>query len=198
METKICPRCNEPYSYLEKRVVHDRIYYYAVHVSIVNDKRKIKKCYLGAKEYYYVKKLHEDSELNLTGIFEKDRYLQYLDQILYSLVHNGLSEEEKNILKTKLRRALRELEGKKKKPKEKATINEVVEIIAKERKFKIGKDKLNKLYSKILKIAYAYGISKDTYDNVFGALDSSLSYSELEHELVNKLGIPEEALSVDW
>jgi hypothetical protein len=198
METKICPRCNEPYSYVEKRVVHDRIYYYAVHIRIVSDKRKIKKCYLGAKEYYYVKKLHEDSELNLTGIFEKDRYLQYLDQILYSLVHNGLSEEEKNVLKSKLRRALRELEGKKKKPKEKATINEVVEIIAKERKFKIGKDKLNKLYNKILKIAYAYGISKDTYDYVFGALDSSLSYSELESSLISKLGIPEEALSVDW
>jgi hypothetical protein len=198
METKLCPRCGEPYSYVEKRVVHDRIYYYAVHVSIVNDKRKIKKCYLGAKEYYYVKKLHEDSELNLTGIFEKDRYLQYLDQILYSLVHNGLSEEEKNVLKAKLRRALRELEGKKKKPKEKAKINEVVEVISKERKFKIGKDKLNKLYNKILKIAYAYGISKDTYDNVFGALDSSLSYSELESSLISKLGIPEEALSVDW
>jgi hypothetical protein len=198
METKLCPRCNEPYSYVEKRVVHDRIYYYAVHVSIVNDKRKIKKCYLGAKEYYYVKKLHEDSELNLTGIFEKDRYLQYLDQILYSLVHNGLSEEEKNVLKAKLRRALRELEGKKKKPKEKTKINEVVEIIAKERKFKIGKDKLNKLYNKILKIAYAYGISKDTYDNVFGTLDSTLSYSELESSLISKLGIPEEALSVDW
>jgi len=198
METKLCPRCNEPYSYVEKRVVHDRIYYYAVHIRIVNDKRKIRKCYLGAKEYYYVKKLHEDSELNLTGIFEKDRYLQYLDQILYSLVHNGLSEEEKNVLKSKLRRALREIEGKKKKPKEKATINEVVEIIAKERKFKIGKDKLNKLYNKILKIAYAYGVKKEDYDNVFGALDSSLSYSELESSLISKLGIPEEALSVDW
>jgi hypothetical protein len=198
METKLCPRCSEPYSYVEKRLVHDHIYFYAVHIRIVGNKRKIKKCYLGAKEYYYVKKLHEDSEIQLTGLVEKDRYLQYLDQILYSLVHNGLSEEEKEILKAKLRRALRELEGKKKKPKEKATINEVVEIIAKERSFKIGKDKLNKLYNKILKIAYAYGISKDTYDNVFGSLDSTLSYYELESSLISKLGIPEEALSVDW
>jgi hypothetical protein len=57
---------------------------------------------------------------------------------------------------------------------------------------------LNKLYNKILKIAYAYGVKKEDYDNVFGALDSSLSYSELESSLISKLGIPEEALSVDW
>ena len=116
METKICPRCSEPYSYVEKRLVHDHIYFYAVHIRIVGNKRKIKKCYLGAKEYYYVKKLHEDSEIQLTGLVEKDRYLQYLDQIVYSLIHNGLSEEEKNVLKAKLRRALREIEGKKTKP----------------------------------------------------------------------------------
>jgi len=52
LKQKICPRCGEHYTYLEKRQIGSNTYLYAVHVHKVNKKRKIKKCYLGPETAY--------------------------------------------------------------------------------------------------------------------------------------------------
>jgi len=90
-EIKICPRCGEPYSWIEKRrvvrVVGGRRceyeYFYAVHEYREGGKRKIKKCYLGPDAYKYVSLTHKPREgLTFSGLMDSDRAIKYF----YSLM----------------------------------------------------------------------------------------------------------------
>ena len=78
----ICPRCGEPYSWIEERKIGNNVYYYAVHVKKVGSKRKVKKCYLGPEIYRYVTKTHSREGLALKGLVDPDRVIHYLDTII--------------------------------------------------------------------------------------------------------------------
>jgi len=52
LKQKICPRCGEHYTYIEKRKIGNNVYVYCVHVHKHNGKRNIKKCYLGPETAY--------------------------------------------------------------------------------------------------------------------------------------------------
>jgi hypothetical protein len=93
-EEKLCPKCGSPYSYIEEREVGNNVYYYAVHYSKTKGKRKKRYCYLGAKDYINVAKVHEDLGLNLHGQIQNNRAIAYLRQIL-SYFENEAKEEEK-------------------------------------------------------------------------------------------------------
>jgi len=108
---KVCPRCGERYSYIERRSVGDQVYLYAVHYLKVKGKRKIKKCYLGPQDrYIYVSKMHEFS---LRGPIDRLRILNYLDAILNLLLleREKLDEKTRREIIQKLRRALKGLGG---------------------------------------------------------------------------------------
>ena len=93
-EEKVCPKCGQKYSYIEEREVGNNVYYYAVHYVYKNKKQKKRYCYLGAKDYINVAKLHEDLGLNLHGQIENNRALSYLRQIL-NYLENEAKEGEK-------------------------------------------------------------------------------------------------------
>jgi hypothetical protein len=80
-QKKICPKCGQPYSYIEEIDIGGRTYLYAVHyVKDESGKRKKKRCYLGPKEgYEYVSKTHD---IIFYGLDREDRYIKYLEEIL--------------------------------------------------------------------------------------------------------------------
>jgi len=67
---RACPRCGLPYSYIKRKRIGGRVYLYAIHKS----KGKVtRECYLGPQGgYEYVSKLHEDLQLQLYSIVERD------------------------------------------------------------------------------------------------------------------------------
>jgi hypothetical protein len=85
-EEKKCPVCNQPYSYIEKRIREGKystgVYYYAVHTKGLPEGKKVKKCYLGSGAYYYVEKFQD---LDLSGYIDEERYLRYAINILDKL-----------------------------------------------------------------------------------------------------------------
>jgi hypothetical protein len=80
-QRKVCPKCGQPYSYIEEIDIGGRLYLYAVHyVKDESGKRKKKRCYLGPKDgYEYVSKTHE---IIFYGLDRQDRYIRYLEEIL--------------------------------------------------------------------------------------------------------------------
>jgi len=87
-EKKLCPRCNQPYSYIESYTKGSQRYYVAVHYegyekAEVEGKKKVKKrvrkCYLGPQTYRYVEKLHE---LGLSGPIDRERFKRYFKELL--------------------------------------------------------------------------------------------------------------------
>jgi hypothetical protein len=44
---RICPKCGQKISYIEKKLIGRNTYLYAVHVKREGGKRKVKRCYLG-------------------------------------------------------------------------------------------------------------------------------------------------------
>jgi len=93
MSLKLCPRCGHPYSWIERRVVGKRVYYYAVHVyRDSTGKRTVKRCYLGPEEYVYVSMLHEKEGLTLKGLRDSQRALEYLDALIKYLQGVELDE----------------------------------------------------------------------------------------------------------
>jgi len=80
-QKKVCPKCGEPYSYIEEIDIGDRTYLYAVHyVKDESGKRRKKRCYLGPKDgYEYVSKTHE---ITFYGLDRQDRYIRYLEEII--------------------------------------------------------------------------------------------------------------------
>jgi len=83
---RLCPRCGRRFSYIERREARGREYFYAVHYfgyEVVDGKvkKKVKKCYLGPREYEYVEKLHS---LGLAGLIDRERFRRYLKELLDS------------------------------------------------------------------------------------------------------------------
>lgn len=108
---RLCPRCSEPISYIEDRVVerigedgtkHTHIYYYAVHYhgyTLDNGRIKpiLRRCYLGAEEYEYVDKVNE---LGLKGYTHPERYVSYVWKIAEKLnINDGIQATDMIIRK---------------------------------------------------------------------------------------------------
>ena len=103
LSRKICPRCGQEFSYLEKQVKNGRVYYVAVHYLGYEKtpdgkvKKKVKKCYLGPINYEYVTRLHN---FTLHGMIVSDRELKYLEEILIELrnLKQGMKELQEQII----------------------------------------------------------------------------------------------------
>jgi uncharacterized C2H2 Zn-finger protein len=83
---KVCPRCGQPYSYIESYRRGQQTYYVAVHYEGYEKvegkkrvKKKVRKCYLGPQTYKYVEKLHE---LGLSGAVDRERFKRYFRELL--------------------------------------------------------------------------------------------------------------------
>ena len=110
-EKKICPRCGQKYSYIERRRIGDQVYLYAVHYLKVEGKRKVRKCYLGPEsEYIYVSKMHE---FRLRGPLDKSRVLKYLNSLLHiiSVKRDELDPKTKREIIERLSWTIKILEG---------------------------------------------------------------------------------------
>jgi hypothetical protein len=86
-EGGICPRCGQPYRYVEKRKIGNNIYYYAVHYEgweRIPDGRarpKLRRCYLGPNAYIEVSKTHNNIGLILKGLIEEGREMDYINAL---------------------------------------------------------------------------------------------------------------------
>jgi len=81
---KVCPRCGQPFSYIESYAKGSQRYYVAVHYEGYQKvegkiKKKVRKCYLGPQVYKYVEKLHG---LELSGPIDKERFKRYFKGLL--------------------------------------------------------------------------------------------------------------------
>jgi hypothetical protein len=63
-----CPRCGRPIDWVGRQIVRGRVYYYAVHVSYENGRKRLSKCYLGPRDYDYVSRQHSDIGMALKGM----------------------------------------------------------------------------------------------------------------------------------
>ena len=81
---RVCPRCGQPYSYIESYTRGSQTYYVAVHYEGYEKvegkvKKRVRKCYLGPQTYRYVEKLHE---LGLSGPIDRERFKRYFRELL--------------------------------------------------------------------------------------------------------------------
>ena len=101
---KICIKCGQPFSYIEPRphqtpdgfVKH---YYYCVHERCEGGKRKRTKHYCSTDEYIYVSKFQQDIGLSLKGALDKDRWIDYVTNIIQTMTDRALEEPENISLK---------------------------------------------------------------------------------------------------
>mgnify|MGYP001626450352 FL=1 len=90
------------YSYIERREIGNNSYFYAVHVSREKGERRIRKCYLGpSSAYIHVTHLHQDEGLELKGLMNKNRAVEYMNALIdyiASNYHEIWSSEEASAL----------------------------------------------------------------------------------------------------
>jgi len=83
LKQKICPRCGQHYTYLEKRQIGSNTYLYAVHVHKHNRKRNIKKCYLGPVEHYiYANTFNEHILIVRSPLADNTADIKYLAELI--------------------------------------------------------------------------------------------------------------------
>jgi len=102
---KVCPRCGMPFSYVKRKKVGGRVYLYAIHKS----KGKVtRECYLGpVGGYEYVSKLHEDLQLQLSNVIERD-WVEYVRSMVEARVELALENPSLlNIVAGEVREAAR-------------------------------------------------------------------------------------------
>ncbi len=107
---KVCPRCGQPYSYVERTKARgtQQRYYYAVHLIKEAGKWKKKRCYLGPKVYAHVTKIQG---FQLYGLMETKRLIEYLEDITQEVLSraNRLTEDDIKRIK-RILESLRSLE----------------------------------------------------------------------------------------
>jgi len=113
-EKPLCPRCGNPVSWWEKYERKGRVYYIAVHYLGYSSeggkiKKKVKKCYLGPKEYEYVSRLHSRERMTLKGLGEEDRVIDYLEAIITYFENNPIGPDFSLKLVKKLEELLERL-----------------------------------------------------------------------------------------
>ena len=96
-EKPLCPRCGEPYSWVERRRVRGRVYLLAAHV-VDPGKRARRLCYLGPEDSYSVAHV-TNSFIDLRGFgldakSDAFRRVEYLRQLLESVLDRGMYRDE--------------------------------------------------------------------------------------------------------
>ena len=87
--SRICPRCGERFSYIEKRRIGNNEYLYAVHVTRGGGKRRVKKCYLGPSgSYIQVSRFQRDVGLELKGPADRNRAIEYMNSLVNYITSN--------------------------------------------------------------------------------------------------------------
>jgi hypothetical protein len=104
LSQKICVQCGQPFSYLEPRPYQTsdgsiKHYYYCVHESWEGGKRKRTRHYCSSDEYIYVSKFQQDIGLTLKGALDKDRWVDYVTNIIQTMTDRALEESENISLK---------------------------------------------------------------------------------------------------
>ncbi|MFP3222957.1 MAG: hypothetical protein RXR21_04740 [Nitrososphaeria archaeon] len=90
-EIRICPRCGRPVWNVEVKHIGGKTYYYAVHREVLPDgKVKFIYHYLGPKTYTYVKKTHDNYNIDFYGAIEDleggaSRATEYLERLALSI-----------------------------------------------------------------------------------------------------------------
>jgi hypothetical protein len=117
---RICPRCGQPYSYIDSYRRGSQVYYAAVHLEKGEEggRARKRKCYLGPKVYkcgkYGAKLLHLTGLTDLTGPVEgaggELDFEQLLDQELLDRVKLGPSKLV-GVIEELSKRLLRELDS---------------------------------------------------------------------------------------
>ena len=107
---RFCPRCGMSYNYISTNRVNGHTYYYAVHVVKDGAKRRVHKCYLGAKDYVYVRLMHPEMFENMTGMVDSNRYIRYLEDIINVLARSKLDDSQRRHIKGILEEGLRTIE----------------------------------------------------------------------------------------
>jgi hypothetical protein len=108
---RICPRCGQPYNWLETKTMHGRRYLFAIHVT--DGVRK--SCYLGPVGGYKIgAKTHP--YLRLTGFGanpreEFERRMKYLDESVQGLLKLASTEEDRRRVLEALDRAISVFKG---------------------------------------------------------------------------------------
>lgn len=81
MSGGVCPRCHQPYAWIERSKRAGRYYAFAIHKD--PETKKLHKCYLGPVDgYVYVSRTHGDIGLRLKGLIDRGRALDYLKALL--------------------------------------------------------------------------------------------------------------------
>jgi hypothetical protein len=82
LKGSICERCGSKIDYIDEKEIGGNTYLYAIHVERGEKGRKLRFCYLGPKDQYiYVSKLHIREGLNLRGLMDYDRALEYAEAL---------------------------------------------------------------------------------------------------------------------
>jgi hypothetical protein len=166
IQEKKCPRCNGTYKYTERRVIAGQIYHYAIHYwKDETGKKHVHKCYMGAENYIYVKRVHEDSSIQFHGYTVENRYKEYIRDI------NDYLERDKTHGENKTRVRRKTL---------KTGIEPFVKKLYSGKKFKVPIIVINGLYRKYKTYAMDAGLSEDTYNNIWDTVDSTFTKSEIE------------------
>jgi len=108
---RICPRCGQPYRWLETKTMDGREYLFAVHV--INGVRK--SCYLGPEDGYALMKVTHPY-LKLTGFGatpreELERRLRYIEENVRGLLELASTEEDRRRVLEVLDRAISVFKG---------------------------------------------------------------------------------------
>jgi hypothetical protein len=105
---RICPRCGQPYRWLERKVIDGRTYLFAVH-------NGYRSCYLGPVDGYVRGTItHPFLKLSAFGATpreELERRLEYLDENVRSLPKLVSTEEDRWRILEALEKARRMFEG---------------------------------------------------------------------------------------
>jgi hypothetical protein len=108
---RICPRCGQPYNWLETKTMHGRRYLFAVHV--INGVRK--SCYLGPEDgYVHAARTHPFLQLSAFRANpreELERRLRYIEENAQSLPKLVSTEEDRRRVLEVLDRVRRIFEG---------------------------------------------------------------------------------------
>jgi hypothetical protein len=166
IQEKKCPRCGNSYKYTEKRIIAEQTYYYAIHITKdETGKKHVRKCYLGAETYIYVKRVHMDSDIKFHGYTVENRYKEYMRDIRDYIERDKAHGENK----TRVR----------KKPLE-TGIEPFIKKLYSNKKFRVPIVVINGLYRKYKTYALDAGLSEDAYNNIWDYVDDTLSKAEIE------------------
>jgi hypothetical protein len=111
---KICIKCGQPFSYIEPRPYTTadgttKHFYYCVHEMWEGGKRKRTRHYCSSDEYIYVSKFQQDIGLTLKGALDKDRWIDYVTNIIQTMTDRALEEPENLSLKVNVIQGLLKL-----------------------------------------------------------------------------------------